>query len=81
MVPSPKTRIARRYIQDIVSMAGTGALPYKLFETQYPDTTVFRGAMEREGRHRFFRWWGNMDGHVIAATRELWRFLGEPLDG
>jgi cellulose biosynthesis protein BcsQ len=80
MVPSPKTRIAKRYINDIVGMAGTGALPYKLFDTQYPDTTVFRGAMEREGHHRFFRWWGRMDGHVIAATRELWRFLGKPLN-
>lgn len=80
MVPSPKTRIAKRYIKDIGDMALTGALPYKMFETQYPDSTVFRGAMEREGRHRFFRWWGKMDGHVIAATRELWRFLGKRPD-
>lgn len=80
MVPSRRTRIARRYIDEIARMAGTGALPYMLFDTKYPDSTVFRGAMEREGRHRFFRWWGTMDSYVIAATRELWRFLGEPLD-
>jgi cellulose biosynthesis protein BcsQ len=80
MVPSPVTRIAKRYIEEIYNMAGTGALPYMMFSTQYPDTTVFRGAMDREARHRFFRWWGKMDGHVIAATRELWRFLGRPLD-
>ena len=80
MVPSRTTNVARRYIDEIVSMAGTGALPYRLFTTRYPDSTVFRGAMEREGRHRFFRWWGTMDNYVIAATRELWRFLGEPLD-
>jgi chromosome partitioning protein len=81
MVPSRSTRIARRYIDEIARMAGTGALPYRLFDTRYPDSTVFRGAMEREGRRRFFRWWGTMDSYVIAATRELWRFLGEPLDG
>ena len=80
MVPGRRTRIARHYIDDIVGMAGAGALPYRMFETRYPDSTVFRGAMERDGRQRFFRWWGTMDSHVIAATRELWRFLGEPLD-
>jgi cellulose biosynthesis protein BcsQ len=80
MVPSRMTRIASRYVDDIVRMAGTGALPYRLFDTKYPDSTVFRGAMEREGHRRFFRWWGTMDRYVIAATRELWRFLGKPLD-
>jgi cellulose biosynthesis protein BcsQ len=80
MVPARRTNVARRYIDGIVSMAGTGALPYRVFDTRYPDSTVFRGAMEREGRRRFFRWWGTMDNYVIAATRELWRFLGEPLD-
>ncbi len=80
MVPSRATNVSKRYINDIVSMAGTGALPYKLFTTRYPDSTVFRGAMERESRGRFFSWWGRMDGYVVAATRELWRFLGKPLD-
>jgi len=80
MVPSRTTIVARRHLDEIVSMAGTGALPYILFDTRYPDSTVFRGAMEREGRRRFFKWWGTMDKYVIAATRELWRFLGEPLD-
>ena len=80
MVPSRTTRIARRYLDEIVSMRGTGALPYQLFDTRYPDSTAFRGAMERDGSRRFFSWWGTMDSNVIAATRELWRFLGEPLD-
>jgi cellulose biosynthesis protein BcsQ len=80
MVPTRGTKIARRHVDGILGMAGTGALPYRVFGTKYPDSTVFRGAMEREGRRRFFRWWGTMDNYVIAATRELWRFLDEPLD-
>jgi cellulose biosynthesis protein BcsQ len=79
MVPARRTRTATRYIEEIVAMAGIGAFPYRVFATQYPDSTLFRRAMEREGHRRFFRWWGRMDAHVIAATRELWSFLGEPL--
>jgi cellulose biosynthesis protein BcsQ len=56
MVPSRKTRIASRYIDDIVCMAGAGDLPYQMFKEQYPDSTVFRGAMERDGRRHFFTW-------------------------
>jgi len=80
MVPPRNTKIATRYIKEIVALAGVGAFPYRLFTTRYPDSTLFRGAMEREGRGRFFSWWGKMDANVIAATRELWSFLGEPLD-
>jgi cellulose biosynthesis protein BcsQ len=81
MVPSRPTRTSRHHISEIESMAGQGALPYRVFESRYPDSTVFRGAMEREGRRRSFKWWGRMDRHVIDATRELWRFLDMPLDG
>lgn len=79
MVPSRRTRVSDKYIDEIVTMAGQGAFPYRVFGTKFPDSTVFRGAMEREGRRRFFRWWGSMDRYVIAATRELWGYLDEPL--
>jgi hypothetical protein len=80
MVPPRSTRISGHYVNEIMTMAGQGAFAYRVFTTRYPDSTLFRRAMEREGDRRFFRWWGRMDTHVIAATRELWRFLGEPLD-
>jgi cellulose biosynthesis protein BcsQ len=78
MQPSPITNVAKEHIKQIKEMAGKRDFPYRLFDTHYTMLDAFRGAMQRERPAAFDKLWKGVGDSVIAANRELWRFLGHP---
>ncbi len=78
--PNPNNNNTRRWIEKLHKYKGDVDFPYRLFATEYPLTNAFRKAMEIERTDSFNSIWGDGADHTLAATRELWRFLGSPLD-
>lgn len=79
MLPT-QTRAARARVIAIEADAGLPDFPYRIFQTKFAMSNAYREAMGRPRPDDLPKLWKGVDQDVLAATRELWRFVGQPLE-
>ena len=79
MVPPNLTTVARTRIKAIRDKRRHPDFPYDVFNTQLTQLVGYREAMARKRPGRFNNLWTGVDHEMIAACRELWDFLDQPL--
>jgi len=73
------TKDAKHYSEQIRAQARQGEFQYRVFQQTFANTDAFRVAMSRERPEEFIKLWKTSAEQILAATRELWVFLDQPL--